>query len=210
MASLETRKGTGVIGIAIKIRARADLPVLARGIDVAPSKASKVGSRYEIGTKTLSHEIGTERNARMCVPIRIETRRRTNPYTAILRARTVRFSVESLLYSAYVFSFTLCAGSKRSIAAIRPRVPAEVISSKLTLSGRRSWIRRAISRTWGRCSRIRRSRSSLAWASRCFIVLAILPTPVGAFTPGEMQMHGRPAARCFIDLEFYCLASLTS
>src|ERR1035441_2817925 len=51
-------------------------------------------------------------------------------------------------------------GSKWSIAEINPSTPVETRSSMLMLSGRRAWIRRAISRTWGKCSRMRRSRSS--------------------------------------------------
>src|SRR6266545_6534102 len=47
------------------------------------------------------------------------------------------------------------------MADIRPITPVETRSSRPTLFGRRSWMRRAISRTCGKCSRISCSRSVL-------------------------------------------------
>src|SRR5580704_12788954 len=46
------------------------------------------------------------------------------------------------------------------MAEMRPTSPVETRSSSETFSGKRSWIRRAIRRTCGRCSRMSRSRSS--------------------------------------------------
>jgi hypothetical protein len=77
-------------------------------------------------------------------------------------------------------------------------VPAETRSSKLTLSGRRSWIRRAMSRTCGRCSRIRRSRSSLACSGASYrlrVPTRVLAVPLAASTPGEKADRGPTGRR---------------
>ena len=102
------------------------------------------------------------------------------PWGPVQPAKTVEDRAANLVFGVGL-EFYVLAGSKLSIAAISPTTPVETRSSRLTLSGSLSWMRRAIRRTCGRF-RVSTGRCSLeaTVGADTYVIVAGLVRVTGA------------------------------